>query len=224
MMKSVLKALALFVCAGALAYPAAAQPKIAMVDLKKVFDNYYKTKQADVRLKEDASDSDKTLKGMVDDYQKANEEYKKLIDSANDQAVSSDEREKRKKTAETKLLEIQDLEKNVTQFRRQAQMRLEEQKKRLRDNILREIRETVNIKAKAGSFSLVLDTAAETINQTPVILYTSGLNDITDEVLTDINAKAPPGALTSAESDKDKDKDKDKPKSDKTEKPSDKKP
>ena len=50
-----------------------------MIDLKKVFDNYYKTKQADGQLRERANDSDKVLKGMRDDFQKAGEEYRKLV-------------------------------------------------------------------------------------------------------------------------------------------------
>src|SRR5262245_54729754 len=74
--------------------PPAADSKIGLVDLKRVFDGYYKTKQADAQLKERVADSEKVLKGMVDDYQKSQEDYKKLIDSSNDQAVSADEREK----------------------------------------------------------------------------------------------------------------------------------
>ena len=176
-----------------------AQPKIAVLDLKKIFDNYYKTKQADTQLKERATDSEKLLKGMIDDYQKANEEYKKLIDSANDQAVSVEERDKRKKSAESKLLEIQQIEKDVTAFRRTTQNTLDEQKRRMRDKILGEIREVINAKAKSSNFALVLDTAAESINQTPIVIYTNGENDLTEEILTQINATAPPGALKSGE-------------------------
>ena len=79
---------------------AQAQPKIATVDLRKIFEGYYKTKQADAQLRERGADAEKQYKGMLDDYQKANEDYKKLVESANDQAVSSEERDKRKKSAE----------------------------------------------------------------------------------------------------------------------------
>ncbi len=178
-----------------IAVSAFAQPKIAIVDLKKVFDGYYKTKQADTQLKDRAGDAEKVLKGMVDDYQKAQEDYKKLVDSSNDQAVSADEREKRKKSSETKLLELQEIDKSIVQFRRQTQGTLDEQKRRMRDNILKEIREVINAKAKAASYTLVLDTAAESVNQTPVIMYTNGENDFSDDVLTALNATAPAGSL-----------------------------
>src|SRR6476620_5008608 len=76
-----------------------AQPKIATVDLRKIFEGYYKTKQADAQLRERGVDAEKQYKGMLDEYQKANEDYKKLVESANDQAVASEKREERKKAA-----------------------------------------------------------------------------------------------------------------------------
>jgi hypothetical protein len=53
----------------------------------------------------------------------------------------------------------------------------------------------VNAKAKAANLSLVMDTAAETLNSTPVFLYTNNENDITDSVLQQLNATAPADAL-----------------------------
>src|SRR5436189_3032916 len=80
------------------------QSKIALVDLRKVFDDYYKTKAADATLKDRAGDLDKERKALVDQGQKLTDDYKKALDGANDQAVASEEREKRKKSAESKLL------------------------------------------------------------------------------------------------------------------------
>jgi outer membrane protein len=176
----------------------AQQPKIAIVDMKKAFDGYYKTKQAEAQIKERATDSDKVYKGMIEDYKKANEEYRKLIDSSNDQAVSNEEREKRKKSAEAKLLELQEIEKSVKQFEQQARTSIGEMEKRMRDKIVGEIREVVNARAKAGGFTLVFDLAAVTAYQTPIILYSAGENDLTESIIKEINANAPPGSLISA--------------------------
>jgi len=183
-----------------LTLPASAQPtnstlRIAIIDLRKVFEGYYKTKAANATLKERTTDLDKELKALTDQYQKTTDDYKKALDNANNQAVSADERDKSKKTAETKFLEIKELEQSIEQFRRQAAATLGEQERRMRDNILGEIRNVINGKAKAGSFSLVLDVAAETINKTPAVLYSNGENDISDAVLKDLNAAAPPDAL-----------------------------
>jgi outer membrane protein len=185
----------------ALPVAAQAQLKIATVDLRKIFEGYYKTKQADSQLRERGADAEKEFKGMLDQYQKANDDYKKLVESANDQAVSSEERDKRKKAAENKVLELNEIEKSIRQFKTEKQTTFDEQKKRMRDEIVRQIREVINNKAKAGNYTLVLDTSAESLNYSPFILFNSGQNDLTEEVLAQMNLGAPPGALDDTKGD-----------------------
>jgi outer membrane protein len=183
----------------AVAVPAQADTKVGIISLKKVFDGYWKTKQADTQLKDRAAEFDKQRKDMIESYQKSNEEYKKLLDSAGDQAVSTDERDKRKKSAETKLREIQEIESQVSQFDRTARANLNEQQRRMRDSILREIQEVIATKAKAAAYSIVLDTAAESINNTPILVYNNGENEITEDVLRQLNISAPADFLKSAD-------------------------
>src|SRR6266545_4489453 len=90
--------------ASSVAVFAADAQKIATIDLRKAFDNYWRTKQADANLKDQAADLEKERKLMLDQYQKAQESYKKTMDGVSDPAVSSEERDKRKKSAETELL------------------------------------------------------------------------------------------------------------------------
>jgi len=134
---------------------------------------------------------EKERKALEDQYQKLGEEYKKALDGSVDQAVSAEEREKRKKTVETKMLELKELEQNMGQFMRQSRTTLGEQERRMRENILAEIKNVVTLKAKSGNYSLVIDTAAETVNRTPVVMFTNGENDITAAVLAQLNTTAP---------------------------------
>jgi outer membrane protein len=73
--------------------PALAQSKIATVDLKKLFENYYKTKLATATVQERANQLDKTYADMAADFKKHSDDYQALLESADDQAVSEDERE-----------------------------------------------------------------------------------------------------------------------------------
>jgi len=168
-----------------------AQGHIATIDLRKVFDNYWKTKQADASLKDRAADMEKEHKNMFEDWKRAKEEYTGLLAGANDQAVSTDEREKRKKAAEEKLKFIKDTEETILQYEKQARITLDDQKRRMRDNILGEIRALLTAKAKTAGYTLVVDTAAETPNSTPIILFSSNENDMTDTILAQLNATAP---------------------------------
>ncbi len=170
---------------------ALAQDRIATVDLRKVFEEYWKTKQANAALKERGTELEKELKAMATDFEAAKEEYRKLLESANDQAVSSSERDKRKKAAEEKFKDLNDKQQSIQQFERQARTTVDEQQKRMRDNILDEVKAAITSKAKAGNFTFVVDTAAETPNRTPVFLYNNSPNDLTDAVLSQLNATAP---------------------------------
>jgi outer membrane protein len=160
-----------------------ADTKIATLSLQKIFDGYWKTKQADAALKDRQAEMKKSESEMADSWKKTNEDYQKLLLTASDQAVSSEERDKRKKDAGEKLKDLKDIEANMTQFQRQAGAILQEEKSRKTKNLLDEIKLAITGRAKAGGYALVLDADA--------VLYTSGENDITDSVLAVLNTGAP---------------------------------
>ena len=169
-----------------------AQDHLATVDLRKVFENYWKRKEGDAAIKERVAAMEKENAEMLENYKKAKEEYNTLLTNANDQAVSSEERDKRKKNADDKLKQLKTNEESIVQYQKQAKETVEQQMRRMRENILAEIRTAVNAKAQAAGYTVVIDTAAETVNGTPVVLYASGKdNDLTDTVLAQLNAAAP---------------------------------
>jgi outer membrane protein len=190
-MKSALRNITLGMLLLLLTSDAWAQGRIATVDLRKVFDTYWKTKQASATLKSKAADMEKEHKNMLDDWKKAKEEYQTLLTGANDQAVSSDERAKRKKSAEDKLRDIKDTEDKILAYEKGARVTLGDQERRTRENIITEIRTVLNSKAKAAGFTLVIDTAAESVQNTPIVLFNTNDNDLTDAVLTQLNATSP---------------------------------
>jgi outer membrane protein len=171
--------------------PALAQQKIATVDVQKLFNGYWKKKQAEVALNDRKTELEKEDRGFIDDLKKSKDDYQKLLDVANDQAVSDDERARRKQAADDKAKQIQDSQQTIVQFERQAQATLAEQSQRMRENILKEIQAAVANKAKTGHYTLVIDSAAQTVNQTPVFLYNEGQDDLTTDVLNQLNAGAP---------------------------------
>jgi Skp family chaperone for outer membrane proteins len=52
---------------------ALAQTKVATVDMRQLFDNYWKTKQVQATIQDSAAQLDKDDKGMKDDLKKASE-------------------------------------------------------------------------------------------------------------------------------------------------------
>ena len=174
-----------------LSSPAWAQGRIATIDLVKVLDKYWKREQAEAVLKERLADMEKEFKNMGTDFNKAKDEYQRDLAGANDQAVSQEERDKRKRAAEDKLKYLRDQEDTMRRYRAQATATLDEQGRRMRENILGEIRTLVNAKAKTAGYAMVVDTSADSAKGTPIVLFNTGENDITETILSQLNSTAP---------------------------------
>ena len=170
----------------ATAFSVSAQTKVANVDMKKIFNSYWKTKQATTALENRKTELRKEIKDMADGLEKAQTDYKQLLDQSNDQAISTDEREKRKQAAASKAKEINSSKVALEQFQRQAEAQLADQSQRMSGNLVTEIQKAVADKAKAGGYTLVLNSAT-----TEVVVYSDPQSDITDAVLTQLNAGAP---------------------------------
>jgi len=168
-----------------LSVPALAQTKIASVDMEKLFKGYWKTKQAEVALNKRATDLQKEIKDMADGLDKQQADYSQFLDQANDQALSTEEREKRRQAAADKLKEINSSKVAIEQFNRQAQSQVLDQRQRMTANLVTEIQKAVGDQAKAGGYSLVVNSAV-----TEAVVYTSG-DDLTDAVLKQLNINAP---------------------------------
>ena len=165
---------------------ASAQSKIATVDMKKLLKNYYKTKMAENALEKKRDDLRKELKDMADGLDKAKTDYKGLLDAANDPAISSDERDRRKQAATDKARDINNSQAGLEQFQRQAEAQLQDQSQRMSTGLITEIQSHVSTQAKAGGYSIVMNSA-----NPDAVVYANDSADITDAVLKDLNSGAP---------------------------------
>lgn len=187
--------LAAALTASLLSTTALAQGKVGVINLTKVFDDFWRTKQADGQIKERLAEFEKMGQSMYDDYKKANEEFGKQIEAANDPALSKEESEKRRKDLDKKRKDIMEMETNIKQFQGNSQRALMEQRGRVRESILRDVRGVLEEKAKAGGYATVLDVSALSANGTPVVIFTTltgGESDLSDSVAKTLAATAPP--------------------------------
>jgi Skp family chaperone for outer membrane proteins len=173
-----------------------ADVKFGFIDLKKVFDKYYKTVQASSANKEEFAQIEKQEKEMIDSRSRIKDEWQKLLDKANDQAISAEERDRSKTAAERKLMELKSVDEDIERFENITKTKITEKNKQRRDAIVTEIRAVLDAKAKAHGYSAVLDVSGDTANFVPVVLYYGGDNDLSDEVLKELNSTAPPTVTT----------------------------
>src|ERR1700685_1196786 len=141
-----------------------AQTKVATVDLQKILKGFWKAQRAQALIQERFAKDQNDDKDMIARLKKMNDDYEQLLAQANDQAISSDERDKRKQAAADKLKELQSEKVNVGQFERQEMSTLDDQRQRMVKSSLDEIKTAVAAKAKVAGYSIVLDTSARTLN------------------------------------------------------------
>ena len=177
---------------------ALAQTKVATVDLQKLFVNYYKTKLAQAAILDRVNQLTKDDNGMKDDLKKASDDYQQLLAQANDQAISADERDRSKQSAAEKLKQLEERRTTIDQYERQAQATLNEQRQHMSEKIRADIQAAVNARAKAGGYTIVLNTAAEgislgaaNISVPSAVIYSTSEIDLTADVLKQLNAGAP---------------------------------
>ena len=170
----------------ALALPAMAQTKVATVDMRKIFNAYYKTKLASDALDKRKVELHKDIKDMEDGLEKAQEDYKHLSVQVDDPAVSADERNRRTAALTDANKDISDRKANLESYSRQAQTQLSEQSQRMTSNLVTDIHKAVADKARLSGYSMVVNTSL-----TEAFVYVSPDNDITDAVLAQLNAGAP---------------------------------
>jgi len=170
----------------AMALSASAQTKIATVDMKKLFNGYWKTKQATASLENRKGELRKELKDMADGIDKAQAQYKQLLDQASDPAISLEERDKRNAAAQAKGKEINSSKAAFEQFQRQADTQLADESQRMSSKLVADIQKTVADRAKIMGFSIVVNSA-----DAEAIVYSSSDTDITDTVLAQLNIGSP---------------------------------
>jgi outer membrane protein len=169
----------------------AADFKIATVDLRKVFESYYKTVQANIAISNNLVERDKELNLMIDARKKSQGDWQEAEASANTMSLSADERAKYKKKAEDLLLDLQIRSESISNYYTRTESTRREEMGRHVGDLTTEILGVMNAMAKKQGYTLVLDRTALTMTGNPLILYTSGENDLTDPLIKELNSTAP---------------------------------
>jgi len=175
------------------AAPVAAQGsfKIGIIDMKRVFSEYYKTKDAEKSV----NDGKEAAKKQLDER---NAKYRDLIGKwqesqklINDPAISEELRAQKRKEAEELSSEAKSLEREMAEFRQRRETQLQEQVTRVRKGILDEIKVLVERKAKDANYDLVFDKSGMGVNGVPFLLFSKDAVDFSQDIVTELNKDAP---------------------------------
>lgn len=161
--------------------------KIGTVDMKKVFESYYKTKDAEAKINEARNNAKKELEDRMDVAKKTVEEVKKLDEEISKPELSKEAKEQKAKLRQEKAAELQNMDREIREFQQSREKQLQEQSVRMRAGIVDEINKVVGDKVKAENYDLVFDKSGPSLNGVPIVLYSRESYEFTDEVVTTLN-------------------------------------
>lgn len=165
--------------------------KIGTVDMKKVFESYYKTKDAETRINEARNAAKKELDDRMDVYNKGVAEVKKLNEEIDKPELSKENKEQRSKSRDEKVAELKTMEREINEFRQTREKQLQEQSVRMRGGIVDDINKVVSDKVKAENFQIVFDKSGPSLNGVPVVLFAKDEYDFTPDVISALNKNKP---------------------------------
>ena len=165
----------------------AQQLKVGTVDMKKVFESYYKTKDAESKINEARNGAKKELEDRLDIQKKSMEEVQKMNQDIESPALSKEAKESKSKVRDEKIADLRTMDRENNEFRQNREKQLQEQSVRMRAGIVDEINKVVTDKVKAESFDLVFDKSGPSLNGVPIVLYSKDSYEFTNDVVTALN-------------------------------------
>ena len=170
-----------------------AQPavKLITVDIGKVLDGYYKSEEANAKLKDAEQKAREQAEELRKQGQTMVDEYKELVEQTKNTLLNAEARTKAEQAALKKRDEIQLKQNDLQGFIQNTQSALNQRIVNIRDLLLEEITKVVNEIARRKGATLVVDKSGRSIHNLPVVLFADAAYDITDETIIEVNKDRP---------------------------------
>ncbi len=175
---------------------AQAQVKLGILDMNRVFTEYYKTKDAEKKLNDQRAAAKKEFDDRVETLKTKMETINKLNAEIEAPELSQDAKDAKLKEREELVAEARNLDREVNDFKGTRERQLQEQFIRMRKDIIDDIMKIVNAQITDAGYDLVLDKSGLSAGQIPVVVYSRDDSDFSTEIIEKLNADAP---KTSAE-------------------------
>jgi outer membrane protein len=174
---------------------ASADLKIAVIDLSKAFDQYYKTQDAQKLLKQKQDGYQKEIQDLINEYQHMGEDAETLDKAAKDVTLSQAARDEKTKALELKKQDLITMQNKIQEMKVERTREIQEELLRRHKEIVDEISKVINDYSGPQGYDMVLDKSSQSAaSGVSLVLYNSGkLIDITTDIITLLNKSAPTG-------------------------------
>ena len=159
--------------------------------MEKVYNGYWRTDVENKKLKTKQEEALDRIKKLEESLRKEGTVLGNMIKAMQDPRLAAAERSNRQQQVQTKQKELQQMQDAIQGFRERTRKDLELDMRKEREQIMEEIQQIVSTEAKKRKLNLVLDEAARSAAIAPIVIFTDGENDLTEEVLRQLNLSDP---------------------------------
>lgn len=193
-MKTSLKTLFAFAAFSVSALLGIAQtaPKIAVIDLAKVFDGHYRTAEQSEKLKAQEAKINEEIQKIMKEGQALAEKYKELVEQTKNPVLTAEARTSAENDANKQLEEVRKKEQQFNELRNDAGRMMQQQIGTFRQMLVEEISKIATDIAKKRGATILLEK--------PAAIYYDPSYDITEEVVAEINKTRPAGSPAASSS------------------------
>lgn len=182
----------------------AADLKIGVVDLSKIFADYHKTATANAMLQENQTKAKEEMAERFATMKKLNDELEKIRKEASDPVLNEEIRGKKRAQFESKAQEMRSLDQQIGEFKQRREKQLQEEGLQQRKGLYEDIVKVVTEKSKTDGYDLVFDKSGLSAFGLPLLLHAKEgvTQDFTAAVITELNKDAPAAPATPATEEK----------------------
>lgn len=181
-----------FIALGFLMPCASAQVmKVGIVDMNRVFAEYYKTKNAEQDVNDQKELAKKELEERNKRYKELIEKYQLLAKQIKDPAITAELRSQKQEEANTIASEARSLEREKKEFADRRQRMLLTEVDRARKAIIEEIQDLVKATAKQRNYDIVFDKSGVGTRGIPFLLHSKDAVDFSEVLIEELNKDAP---------------------------------
>ena len=164
--------------------------KIAVVDLEKVFREYYKSKIAEDMIRRQAGIYRNYLERLANELKTAQAQAANARADVLNIGLSEAERAKAEKTAAQAIRTVSEKRAEIELYRSGREKDMQKLEADKRKEIMADINAELKKRAAAGGYTYVFDSSGKTTNNQGAILIYPESHDITSEVITNLNRRA----------------------------------
>ncbi|MDX2185428.1 MAG: OmpH family outer membrane protein [Opitutaceae bacterium] len=184
---------ALAFAASSLAGFAQTTPKVALVDVAKVYDGHFSLPDQQEKAKAFQTQARDQIEKMLKDGQAMTEKFKELEEQTRNTLLTEEKRRAAAEEAQKLADDIRKKEEEVQGFSQNADAQFRQAVGAFRQGLVESITKTAVEVAKRKGATLVLDKSAVGAQGFPVVMFADGSFEITDEVIAEVNKNKPAG-------------------------------